>query len=129
MIFIDRSVPRGVADAVKMMREDVLWLEDEFPHDVPDQEWLAVAGEREWLVITHDKKIRTRPGERRAIMDHGVGCFILTYRQDLKKAEIVALISENLAEMERRFEETQRPFIYTISKNGEFKEYARRAGT
>lgn len=129
MIFIDRSVPRGVADAVKMMREDVLWLEDEFPHDVPDQEWLARAGSEGWLVITHDKKVRTRPGERRAIMDHGVGCFILTYKQDLKKEEIVALISSNLEEMERRFEETQRPFIYTVSKNGEFKEYARRAGT
>ena len=51
------------------MREDVVWLEDEFRHDVPDEEWLAVAGQRGWLVITHDRKIRTRPGERRAIMD------------------------------------------------------------
>ncbi len=128
MIFIDRSVPRGVADAVKMMREDVLWLEDEFPHDVSDQEWLARAGSGGWLVITHDKKVRTRPGERRAIMDHGVGCFILTYKQDLKKEEIVALIAENLEEMERKFRMTPRPFIYTVSKNGEFKEYARREG-
>ena len=46
MIFIDRSIPRGVAEAVRRMREDVIWLEDEFPHDVPDEEWLAVAGEK-----------------------------------------------------------------------------------
>lgn len=128
MIFIDRSVPRGVADAVKRMRDDILWLEDEFPHDVPDEAWLARAGSEGWLVITHDRKVRTRPGERRAIMEHGVGCFILTYKQDLKKEEILALISSNLEEMERRFEETPRPFIYTVSKNGEFREYARRAG-
>ncbi len=126
MIFIDRSVPRGVADAVKRMRNDVLWLEDEFPHDVPDQEWLAAAGEKGWLVITHDRKVRTRPGERWAIMEHGVGCFILTYKQDLRKEEIVVLISSNLEEMERRFESTPRPFIYTVSKGGEFREYARR---
>lgn len=85
MIFIDRSVPRGVADAVKKMRDDVLWLEDSFLHDVSDEEWLAEAGQKGWLVITHDRKIRTRPGERRAIMDNGVGCFIMTYKQDLKK--------------------------------------------
>ena len=48
-------------------------------------------------------------------MENGVGCFIMTYRQDLKKEE-----------MERRFEATPRPFIYTVSKNGEFREYARR---
>lgn len=108
------------------MREDVIWLEDEFTHDVPDEEWLAEAGRQGWLVITHDRKIRTRPGERRAIMENGVGCFIMTYRQDLKKEEIVALISSTLEEMERRFEETRRPFIYTVSKSGEFREYARR---
>ena len=128
MIFIDRSIPRGVADAVKRMRQDVIWLEDEFSHNVPDEEWLVVAGQRGWLVITHDRKIRTRPGERRAIMENGVGCFILTYRQDLKKDEIVALISSTLEEMERRFETIPRPFIYTVSKSGEFREYARRSG-
>jgi predicted nuclease of predicted toxin-antitoxin system len=126
VIFIDRSIPRGVAEAVKRLREDVIWLEDEFPHDVPDEEWLAVAGQRGWLVITHDRKIRTRPGERRVIMENGVGCFIMTYRQDLKKEEIVALISATLEDMERRFEATPRPFIYTVSKSGEFREYARR---
>ena len=126
MIFIDRSIPRGVAEAVRRMREDVIWLEDEFRHDVPDEEWLAVAGQRGWLVITHDRRIRTRPGERQVIMENGVGCFIMTYRQDLKKEEIVALISATLEEMERRFETTPRPFIYTVSKSGEFREYARR---
>jgi predicted nuclease of predicted toxin-antitoxin system len=126
VIFIGRSIPRGVAEAVRRMREDVIWLEDEFPHDVPDEEWLAAAGENGWLVITHDRKIRTRPGERRAIMENGVGCFIMTYRQDLKKEEIVALISPTLEEMERKFEATPRPFIYTVSKRGEFREYARR---
>jgi predicted nuclease of predicted toxin-antitoxin system len=126
VIFIDRSIPRGVAEAVRRMREDVIWLEDEFRHDVPDEEWLAVAGQRGWLVITHDRRIRTRPGERQAIMENGVGCFIMTYRQDLKKEEIVALISATLEEMERRFETTPRPFIYTVSKSGEFREYARR---
>ena len=119
-------MPRSVADAVKKARDDVLWLEDVFAHDVPDEEWLAVAGERGWLVITHDRKIRTRPGERRAIMENGVGCFIMTYKQDLRKHEIVALISSTLDEMERRFETTPRPFIYTVSKGGEFREYARR---
>ena len=129
MIFIDRSVPRGVADAVKKMRDDVLWLEDVFPHDVSDEEWLAEAGQKGWLVITHDRKIRTRPGERRAIMDNEVGCFIMTYKQDLVKNEILALIASNLGEMEQKFETTPRPFIYTVSKSGEFREFTRATGT
>ena len=33
MIFIDRSIPKGVADALKQVRSDVVWLEDVFPHN------------------------------------------------------------------------------------------------
>jgi hypothetical protein len=128
MIFIDCSVPRSVAEAVREIRGDVRWLGDLFPLDTPDTRWLREAGENGWLVITHDRKVRTRPGEREAIMRHGVGCFILTYKQDLKKQEILDLILRTLDEMERRFEETPRPFIYTVSKSGEFREYARRSG-
>lgn len=82
MIFIDRSVPKGVAEAIKQVRDDVLWLEDKFSHDIPDEKWLPVAGHEGWLVILRDKKVRTRPGEREKIMQHGVGCFILNQKQD-----------------------------------------------
>jgi predicted nuclease of predicted toxin-antitoxin system len=123
VIFIDRSIPRSVADSIKTSRSDVCWLEDLFPHDADDHDWLAQAGDEAWLVITHDKKVRTRPGERRAIIEHGVGCFILTYKQDLSKLEIANLILSLLEEMEERFRKTPRPFIYTVSKTGEFRRY------
>ncbi len=74
---MDRSIPKPVADALKLVRKDVAWLEDLFDHRTKDEDWLKGAGEQGWLVILRDKKIRTRPRERQAISDHGVGCFIL----------------------------------------------------
>jgi len=59
-------------------------------------------------------------------MTHSVGCFILTYKQDLQKPEIVRMVFEHLPEMESRFASTPRPFIYTVSKAGRFTEYAQR---
>ena len=56
-------------------------------------------------------------------MEHGVGCFILTYKQDLSKLEIANLILSLLEEMEKRFQKTPRPFIYTVSKAGQFRRY------
>ena len=38
MIFIDRSIPRSVAEAFKKVRADIRWLEDEFPHDIRDED-------------------------------------------------------------------------------------------
>ncbi len=124
MIFIDRSIPRSVANRLKEMRGDVLWLEDRFPHDAPDEVWLEEAGRQGWLVITHDAKIRTRPGERRAIMEHGAGCFILTYKQDLTRTDIFDLVFSLLEEMEVLFSRTRRPFIYSVNKSGQFRKVA-----
>ncbi len=127
MIFINGSIPRSVAEEIKKVRSEVRWKGELFPLDTKDPVWLQKAGDEGWLVVTHDKKIRTRPGERRAIMEHGVGCFILTYKQSLKKPEIAEIVLATLEEMEAKFERTPRPFIYTVSKDGEFKEYARRS--
>lgn len=126
MIFIDASLPRTVADELKNVREDVIFKHDIFTPGTDGAIWLRRVGIEGWLAITHDKHVRTRAGERDAIMTHGVGCFILTYKQDLQKSEIVQIVFDNLAEMEQKFRDTPRPFIYTVSKNGHFTEYAQR---
>jgi hypothetical protein len=126
VIFIDASIPRTVADELKKVRDDVVFKHDIFLPGTDDPIWLRKVGIEGWLSITHDGRIRTRPGERAAIMENGVGCFILTYRQDLQKPEIVRMVFDYLPEMERRFSSTPRPFIYTVTKNGHFTEYAQR---
>jgi len=124
MIFIDRSIPRGVADALKLVRDDVRWLEDEFPHDAPEALWLAEIGERGWVVVSRDKKIRTRPGERQALTEAGVGCFILTQKQPFTRWEYLKLLARTLDEMEFVFTETPRPSIFGVGRTGLFKRLA-----
>ncbi len=124
MIFFDRSIPRGVAEAVKQVREDACWLEDVFEEGwIKDREWIPEVGARGWLVISKDKKIRTRPEERRAIKENDVGCFILNYRQPLNRWEILKLVTSTLDEMEETFANTPRPFMYLIDRNGRFRPY------
>ena len=124
MIFFDRSIPRGVAEAVKQVREDACWLEDVFEEGwIKDREWIPDVGARGWLVVSKDKKIRTRPEERRAVKENNVGCFILNYRQPLTRWEILKLVTSTLDEMEEKFANTPRPFMYLIDRNGRFRPY------
>ena len=124
MIFIDRSIPRGVARALQAVRDDVIWLEDRFPHDVKDPVWLREAGTNDWLVISRDNRIRTRPGERRTIIENGVGCFCLTQKQPLTRWEYLKLLAATLDEMEVLFAATPRPFIFGVSRSGHFTRLA-----
>jgi hypothetical protein len=124
VIFFDRSIPRGVAEAVKQVREDACWLEDVFEEGwIKDREWIPEVGARGWLVISKDKKIRTRQEERRAVKENNVGCFILNYKQPLNRWEILKLVISTLDEMEEKFANTPRPFMYLIDRSGRFRPY------
>lgn len=120
MIFIDRSIPKGVASALKAVRSDIFWLEDKFPHNTKEVEWLPVAGANDWLVILRDKKVRTRPGERAAIIKHSVGCFIIHQKKNLTRWEYLKLLVKTLDKMEDCFATTPRPFIYKVDSVGSF---------
>jgi hypothetical protein len=121
VIFIDRSIPKGVAGALKQVRSDVKWLEDEFPHNVTDIDWLTDVGTRGWLVLTRDKKIRTRPGERQALITGQVGAFCFTQSDSPSRWDYLKLVCLKLDEMEQIFATTIRPFLYGVDRYGGLK--------
>jgi hypothetical protein len=121
MIFIDRSIPKHVAEALQKVRDDVEWLEPRFRRDAKEHEWMSEAGAGGWLCISRDKHIRTRPGERRALIEHSVGLFYLTQKQPLTKWDYLRLIVLTLDRMEELFQETERPFLYGVGRTGEIR--------
>ena len=76
--FVDRSLGRAVAHALRAIGQEVVHHDDLFAPDAADTEWLPVVGERGWALLTKDKAIRTRPIERDALMSAGVRAFFLS---------------------------------------------------
>lgn len=74
-------------------------------------------------MVTRDKKIRTRPEERRAIVEHNVGCFILAQKQALNRWNQLKIVVQTLDNMTRRFDETPKPVIFTIDSALRFRRY------
>jgi hypothetical protein len=125
VIFFDRSILRPVVDAVKGVREDAVWLEDVFKqHWVSEPEWMAVAGRNGWLVVMRDMHVQTRPEERRAIKVNNIGCFNFNYKKNKTRWQTLQLVCATLDEMENKFANTPRPFMYLTNGNGSFKPYS-----
>ncbi|MFC6706178.1 hypothetical protein [Flexivirga alba] len=81
--FVDRSLGRRqVPDALRADGWDLVTLSEHYgiPTDetVDDVEWLELAGRQHWPVLMKDEKIRYRPAERAAVIEHGVSAFYLT---------------------------------------------------
>lgn len=68
VFFVDRSLGKGVRDALPAARASVVYLEDEHEHDTSDEHWLTTAGKNSYVVITKDKQIRLRLAEREALL-------------------------------------------------------------
>lgn len=51
---------------------------EQHAQQVKDEEWITLAGEEDWVVLTKDDAIRRRPAELRAVEEHRVKMFCLT---------------------------------------------------
>ena len=68
-------------------REDVLFPGHEslpeIPRGTPDLDWLPIAGMRGFVVLSRERRIRSRPAELRAYHEHGIRSVWIGAKRDL----------------------------------------------
>lgn len=101
--FIDRSLGRKhLATALAARGLIVHTMASVYGEDraqeLADEEWLADAGARGWVVLMKDAAIRRRPAERDALAAAGVRTFCLT-NANLRAAEQTQRFLDHLAAM------------------------------
>ena len=71
---VDENLLRMGKAMVAVRRDTALWREEPLdallPEGIDDPDWIPVVGDRGWVVITNDKRIRTRPVEAQMAIDH-----------------------------------------------------------
>ena len=118
VFFVDRSLGTAdVPDALRRAGAVVEIHDDHFPQDAEDVAWLPVVGERGWLVLTKDARIRRVPLERLALISAKVGAFILTGGEARGVAMGQNLVKA-LPAMQRIAMKQTRPFIATVAAGG-----------
>ena len=75
--FTDRDLGNRFPEILRSAGLTVEQHKDHFAPDVADEVWLAAVGERRWIALTHDRRIRYKPNERDAVMRHGVALLVL----------------------------------------------------
>lgn len=71
------------------------------------------------MLITRDKKIRSRPVERQRLLAAGVRGFVLTAAGDLNTAQMVALVNARWGAMTRYLSvHTSGPRLASVTRSG-----------
>lgn len=77
-----------------------------------DEEWLRDAGERGWVVLMKDAKIRYRPAELQVVVDHALRAFCIT-NANLRGTDMATRFVANLPRILRVAQEPG-PYIYGV---------------
>jgi predicted nuclease of predicted toxin-antitoxin system len=118
VFFVDRSLgSRVVPEALRQAGEVVEIHDDHFPADARDADWLSAVGNRGWIVLTKDERIRYRMIEQHAMMRASVAAFILT-AGGVTGAEMAQIFIRALPKIRRFVKKYQRPFIASVTRSG-----------
>lgn len=111
--YADRCLGRTVVAVLRAAGAAVEAHDDHFAQDAPDEGWIPVVADRGWVILTKDKNIRRRPGEREAVLLSRARVFTLS-SGNLRGAEMAARFVAHLAEMERIAVERDPPFVAVV---------------
>ena len=118
VFFIDRSL--GVEPIRAALINSGLVVEihdDHFARDEEDRVWLKTVGERGWVVLTKDQRLRYRPLEIGALRASNARVFVLT-AGNLRGSEIAAVFLAALPRMCRVLHSRPGPFVARVSQSG-----------
>jgi len=110
--FTDRDLGKQFGEILKAGGLTVERHADHFAPDTPDDVWLAEVGRRGWIALTHDKRIRYKPNERDAVMQHRVGLLVIVGTAPF--AELARAFVASLPSIEHFLESRAPPFIAKV---------------
>ena len=77
VFFTDRDLGKRFPDILAAAGLSVQRHSDLFEPDCSDEEWLRAVGERGWIAVSHDRRIRYKPNELDAVVRHRVALLVV----------------------------------------------------
>ncbi|MDO8678455.1 MAG: DUF5615 family PIN-like protein [Acidobacteriota bacterium] len=115
--FVDNNLSPKLAHGMAAFGEDVTHLQDHYPADAKDTDWLPRIGRDEWILLTRDDRVRFKPAELGAIKQHRVGAFYLGGKER-SRWELIQQVVRNWPRMNELAEKTARPFAFRVPPQG-----------
>jgi hypothetical protein len=82
-----------------------------------DPQWLPIVGEKNWLPISRDKRLRTSPAEKIKIIDAGIRAVILTSGGNMNRWEQLRLVVRFWDQIEDLTSHPG-PFVHSLTMRG-----------
>lgn len=122
--FTDRDLGKQFPQRLRAAGLHVEWFFDHFDDRTADTEWLGAVGAKQWIVITHDERIRYKANELAAVVQHRVAMLLVVGKAPF--AQLAENFVLTLPRIESFVAEHEPPYIAKVHRPGT-KELVRQA--
>ena len=99
--------------------------DDHLPIDAPDEDWIALAGQKGWIAITKDKNIRHRHAQLASTRKYATRTVVI--RVKIATGELIAqVLIKNRNRIFQLYSSDNSPLVVGIDRNGNIKVYLER---
>ena len=117
VFFTDRDLGPTFAQVLLDAGLNVERHEDHFGPTTPDEEWLPAIGQRQWIAITKNYRIRYQPNELDAVMRAGVGLFVVVGK-NVRQKDLAENFVGVIEQVQKFLESPSPPFIAKVYRPG-----------
>ena len=110
--FTDRDLGKAFPAFLRDVGPEVERHADHFTPDCPHPDWLRVVGERGWVAVTHDARIRYKPNERDAVQEHKVALLVMIGR--MRHADLAVGFINTRSRILRFVDKHRPPYIAKV---------------
>jgi hypothetical protein len=120
--FVDRDLGPLVGKALRAVKVEVVLHHERFGPMEKDTAWIASVSREGLVILTRDRKIRSRPGERAVFEAAGARSFVVTTGASTPLDDLRALLAA-WPRIQDRIENQPGPFMYGISRDGRMTQF------
>lgn len=117
----DENFPPYLPEALRLFKYDAWHVLEHFKSGTSDVDVFAALGAKNWFWVSHDKGVKRKPHERRAMEAAGIGAFIFTGRARRNAPGMMIFVLQHIDEILEYCNRTARPFVIGISDRAKFE--------
>ena len=111
-----------IADALRSAGISCELHDDHLPIDAPDEDWVALAGRKGWIVLTKDKNIRNRHAQLNSIKKNATRIIVIRAK-NATGPEIAQILRKGINRIYRFYSSEDAPLVAAIYSYGRIKPY------
>lgn len=121
-LFLDRNLGKNIiADRLRSEGIEVEVHDDHLPPDAPDEEWIALVGQRCWVAVTRDRNVRYRSAELGSIEEHSARVVVIRMK-NATGPQIAELLVSAARQIARFVSRTPAPFVAALYRNSTLRQ-------